>query len=152
MLIEAEDSVKPWFFKHYDVDLIRYVLRLRPLCRTALMHLLYLIDRDVCQKYGKYVFDWEMTYAGPSSGGVLDVVNNMVKYRAVVPNAELGFIIYELKSTAPIELPDELRAIADKVLDTWGHKKLDELMGYVQSLDEIKNAKQGERPRCAPKK
>jgi hypothetical protein len=152
MQIEVEDAMKPWFFRHYDVDLIRYVLRLRPLCRPTLMHLLYLIDREVCLRYGRYMFKWEMTYAGPSSGDVVDIISNMVKYRAVVPNTELGFVVYELKSTAPIELPDELRAIADEVLRTWGDKKLDDLMSYVQSLDEVKNSKQGERLRCVQRK
>jgi len=152
MGVEVEDAVWPWFFRHYDVDLIRYVLKLRPLCRPTLMHLLYLIDREVCLKYGDYMFNWEMTHAGPSSGDVLDIINNMVKYRTVFPNYELGFIIYEHKSIAPITLPDELRAVADRVLDAWGRKKLDELASYVQSLDEIKNSRQGEHLRCMSKK
>jgi hypothetical protein len=116
------------------------------------MHLLYLIDREVCLKYSRYIFDWEMTYAGPSSSHVLDIINHMVKYRAVFTNVELGFVIYELKTTAPIELPDELRAIADKVLDTWGHKKLDELMEYVRGLDEVRESKLGDRLYCKSKK
>ena len=151
MRIEVEDAMKPWFFRHYDVDLIRYVLRLRPLCRPTLMHLLYLIDREVCLRYGKYMFEWEMTYAGPSSNDVVDIVSHMIKYRSVLPNAELGFVTYELKSTAPIELPDELRAIADEVLHVWGDKRLDVIMSYVQSLDEVKNSKPGERLRCISK-
>jgi hypothetical protein len=116
------------------------------------MHLLYLIDREVCLKYGRYMFNWEMTHAGPSSSDVLEIINNMVKYRTVFPNYELGFIIYEHKSIAPITLPDELREIADRVLDAWGRKNLDELVSYVQSLDEIKNSKQGELLRCRPRK
>jgi hypothetical protein len=148
---EVEDVVKPWSYRHYDVDLVRYVLKLRPLCRPMLMHLLYLIDREVCLKYGNYMFNWEMTHAGPSSGDVLYIINNMVKYGAVFPNYELGYIIYEHKSIAPITLPDELRATADRVLDAWGRKKLDELVSYVQSLDEIKNARQGEHLRCVTK-
>jgi hypothetical protein len=76
----------------------------------------------------------------------------MVKYGAVFPNYELGFIIYEHKSIAPITLPDELHAIAIRVLDMWGRKKLDELVRYVQSLDEIKNSRQGEHLRCTSKK
>jgi len=103
-------------------------------------------------KYGRYMFEWEMTYAGPSSDGVMDIVNHMAKYRAVFPNAELGFVIYELKTTASIELPDELRAIADSVLDTWGHKKLDELMEYVRNLDEVRESKLGDRLYCKSKK
>jgi hypothetical protein len=115
------------------------------------MYLLYLVDREVCLKYGRYMFDWEVVYAGPSSSDVVDIINNMVKYRAVVPNAELGFVVYELKSTAPIGLPDELQAIADRVLETWGRVTLDELVTHVQSLDEVKNSKQGERLRCITK-
>jgi hypothetical protein len=152
MRIEVDDTMKPWFFRHYDVDLIRYVLKSKPLCRPTLMHLLYLIDREVCLRYGKYMFEWEMTYAGPSSSDVVDIISHMIKYRAVVPNAELGFVVYELKSTAPIELPDELRAIADEVLHTWGDKELDDLVNYVQSLDEVKDSKQGERLRCVQRK
>ncbi|MFZ8810742.1 MAG: hypothetical protein ACO2PN_21865 [Pyrobaculum sp.] len=152
MRIEIEDAMKPWFFRHYDVDLIRYTLRIRPLCRPTLMHLLYLIDREVCLKYGRYMYNWEMTYTGPSSSDVLDIINHMVKYRSVVPNIELGFVIYELKSNAPIELPDELRTIADKVLDTWDHRKLDELMEYVRSLDEVGDSKLGDRLYCKSKK
>ncbi len=146
-----EDATKVWTYRLYDVDLIRYVLRLRPMCRPTLMHLLYLIDRELCLKYGETIFKWEMTYGGPSSGDVVSTINNMVKYRSLSPNAELGFVIYELKSTAPIELPDELRAIADKVLDAWGRKTLDELIDYMQSLDEVKNAKLGERLHCISK-
>ncbi len=146
-----EDAMKAWAYRHHDVDLIRYVLRLRPMCRPTLMHLIYLIDRELCLKYGETMFKWEMTYGGPSSSDVMSIVNNMVKFRSVFPNAELGFIIYELKSIAPIELPDELRAVADKVLDMWGRKKLDELMSYVQSLDEVRNTKLGERIPCISK-
>jgi len=152
MGVEIEDAMKPWFFRHHDIDLIRYVLKHRPLCSPTLIHLLYLIDREVCLKYGRYMFNWEMTHSGPSSSDVLDIINNMVKYRTVFPNYELGFIIYEHKSIAPITLPDELREIADRVLDAWGRKNLDELVSYVQSLDEIKNSKQGELLLCRPRK
>jgi hypothetical protein len=49
-------------------------------------------------------------------------------------------IIYELASTAPAELLPEVKKVADQVLETWAGRGLDELLTYVYSLEEVKEA------------
>jgi len=57
-----------------------------------------------------------------------------------VSRAEEDAIIYELASTAPADLPQEVKEAADQVLEAWAHRSLDELLTYVYSLEEVKEA------------
>jgi len=125
-------------FDAYKADLIRYVLRRGPMARTKLMKLLFLIDRELYQRFGATVFRWKMYKYGPFSREVLDVLDDMDVYGSVVAKVTDDAIIYELASTAPVELPQEVKEVADKILETWAYKSLDYLLTYVYNLEEVK--------------
>jgi hypothetical protein len=119
----------------YQVDLIMYVLRRAgPMPRAKLMKLLFLIDRELYRRYGAAAFRWRAYKYGPFSREVLDVLDAMELYRSVEARAEGGDVVYELASTAPADLPQEVKETADGVLDEWGRKSLDELAAYVGGL------------------
>ena len=125
-------------FDAHKADLIRYVLRRGPMARTKLMKLLFLIDRELHRRFGSTVFRWKMYKYGPFSREVLDVLDDMEIDGFVVAKVTDDAIIYELASTAPAELPQEVKETADKILETWAHKSLDELLTYVYNLDDVK--------------
>jgi uncharacterized protein YwgA len=127
-------------FDAYKADLIRYVLRRGPIVRTKLMKLLFLIDRELYQRFGSTVFHWKMYKYGPFSREVLDVLDDMEVYGSVVAKVTDDAIIYELASTAPAELPQGVKEAADQILETWAHKSLDDLLTYVYNLEEVKEA------------
>jgi hypothetical protein len=125
-------------FDAYKADLIRYVLRRGPMVRTKLMKLLFLIDRELYRRYGAAVFRWKMYKYGPFSREVLDVLDDMEVYGSVVAKVTDDAIIYELASTAPVELPQKVKEVADQILETWARRSLDELLTYVYNLDDVK--------------
>ncbi len=125
-------------FDAYKADLIRYVLRRGPMARTKLMKLLFLIDRELYRRFGSTVFRWKMYKYGPFSREVLDVLDDMEIDGFVVARAEEDAIIYELASTAPAELPQGVKEVADQILETWARRSLDELLTYVYNLDDVK--------------
>jgi len=125
-------------FDAYKADLIRYVLRRGPMARTKLMKLLFLIDRELYRRFGATVFHWKMYKYGPFSREVLDVLDDMEVYGSVVAKVTDDAIIYELASTAPVELPQEVKEVADQILEMWAHKSLDDLLKYVYNLDDVK--------------
>jgi len=127
-------------FDAYKADLIRYVLRRGPMARTKLMKLLFLIDRELYRRFGATVFRWKMYKYGPFSREVLDVLDDMEIDGFVVAKVTDDAIIYELASTAPADLPQEVKEAADQVLETWAGRGLDELLTYVYSLEEVKEA------------
>ena len=124
----------------YKAYLIRYVLRRGPMARTKLMKLLFLIDRELHRRFGATVFRWKMYKYGPFSREVLDVLDDMEIDGFVVARAEEDAIIYELASTAPAELPQEVKETADQILETWARRSFDELLTYVYNLEEVKEA------------
>jgi len=121
-----------------QVDLIMYVLRRGPTARTKLMKLLFLIDRELHRRHGATVFRWKMYKYGPFSREVLVTLDDMEIYGSIVSRVEEDDIVYELASTAPAELPREVKEVADQVLETWAHRSLDDLLSYVYSLEEVK--------------
>ena len=125
-------------FDAYKAELIRYVLRRGPMVRTKLMKLLFLIDRELYQRFGATVFRWKMYKYGPFSREVLDVLDDMEVDGFVVAKVTDDAIIYELASTAPAELPQEGKEAADKILETWARRSLDELLTHVYNLDDVK--------------
>ncbi len=127
-------------FDAYKADLIRYVLRSGPMVRSKLMKLLFLIDRELYQRFGATVFRWKLYKYGPFSREVLDVLDDMEVYGSVVAKVTDDAIIYELASTAPAELPQEVREVADQILAVWARRSLDELLTYVYDLEEVKEA------------
>jgi hypothetical protein len=124
----------------YGADLIRCVLRREPVARTKPIKLLFLIDGELYQRFGATVFRWKMYKYGPFSREVLDVLDDMEVYGSVVAKVTDDAIIYELASTAPAELPQGVRVVADQILETWAHKSLDDLLTYVYNLEEVKKA------------
>ncbi|AKT34640.1 Protein of unknown function (DUF4065) [Pyrobaculum sp. WP30] len=127
-------------FDAYKAELIRYVLRRGPMVRTKLMKLLFLIDRELYQRFGATMFRWKMYKYGPFSREVLDVLDDMEVDGFVVAKVTDDAIIYELASTAPAELPQEVKKAADQILETWARRSLDELLTYVYNLDDAKEA------------
>jgi len=86
------------------------------------------------------VFRWKMYKYGPFSREVLDVLDDMEVYGSVVAKVTDDAIIYELTSTAPAELPQVAKEVADRILAVWAHKSLDDLLTYVYNLEEVKEA------------
>ena len=127
-------------FDAYEADLIRYVLRRGPMARTKLMKLLFLIDRELHRRFGSTVFRWKMYKYGPFFREVLDVLDDMEIDGFVVAKVTNDAIIYELASTVPAELPQEVKETADKILETWARRSFDELLTYVYNMEEVKEA------------
>ena len=105
-------------FDAFKVDLIIYVLRRGAMARTKFMKLLFLIDRELYRRHGATVFRWKMYKYGPFSREVLDTLDDMEIYGSVLSRVEEDAIVYELASTAPAELPREVKEVADQVLET----------------------------------
>jgi uncharacterized protein YwgA len=110
------------------------------MARTKLMKLLFLIDRELHRRFGSTVFRWKMYKYGPFSREVLDVLDDMEIDGFVAAKVTDDAIIYELASTAPVELPQGVKEVADQILETWAHKSLDDLLTYVYNLEEVKEA------------
>ena len=110
------------------------------MARTKLMKLLFLIDRKLYRKFGATVFRWKMYKYGPFSREVLDVLDDMEVYGSVVTKVTDDAIVYELATTAPAKLPQEVKEVADQILAVWAHKSLDDLLTYVYNLEEVKKA------------
>ena len=127
-------------FDAFKVGLIIYVLRRGSMARTKLMKLLFLIDRELHRRHGATVFRWKMYKYGPFSREVLDTLDDMEIYGSVLSRVEGDAVVYELTSTAPAKLPQEVKEAADQVLETWAHRSLDDLLSYVYSLEEVKEA------------
>jgi hypothetical protein len=68
---------------------------------------------------------------------VLDVLDDVEMDGSVAAKAADDAIIYELASTAPVELPQE---VADQILEAWARRSLDEPLTYVYNLEEVKEA------------
>jgi len=119
----------------YQVDLIIHVLRRAGSTpRRKLMKLLFLIDRELYNRFGATAFSWKAYKYGPFSRDLLDVLDAMELHRSVEGRAEGGDIVYELTTTAPADLPQEVKEVADRVLDVWAGKGLDELAEYVNAF------------------
>jgi uncharacterized protein YwgA len=110
------------------------------MARTKLMKLLFLIDRELYRRFGATVFHWKMYKYGPFSREVLDTLDDMEIDGFVVARVEEDVIIYELASTAPADLPQEVKEAADQILVAWARRSLDELLTYVYNLEEVKEA------------
>jgi uncharacterized protein YwgA len=119
----------------YQVDLIIYVLRrVGSAPRRKLMKLLFLIDKELYNRFGVAVFHWKAYKYGPFSREVLDVLDAMELHRSVEGKVEDSDIVYELTTTASADLPQEVREVADKILDEWSSRSVDELAEYVNAF------------------
>ncbi len=130
----------------YQTELVRYVLQRGPMPHAKLVKLLFLIDRELCQRLGSMAFRWRTYKYDPLSCEVLDVVEELERDGFVVGKFVNGAIIYELTSAAPSKLPQEVKEVADQVLETWAYRSLDDILTYVQNLEEVRP---GRRLLCA---
>jgi len=130
----------------WRADLIRHVLQRGPWARAELMKLLFFIDRELYRRFGATVFRWKMYKYGPFSREVLDVLDDMEACGSVAAEVADDAVIYEHASTAPAELPQEVKEVADKILDVWTRRSLDDLLTYVHSLEEAKKRQPDELP------
>jgi len=133
----------------YQAELVRYVLQRGPMPHAKLVKLLFLIDRELCQRFGSMAFRWRTYKYDPLSCEVLDVVEELERDGFVVGKFVDGAVIYELTSATPAELPQEVREVTDQVLETWTHRSLDDILTYVQSLEEVRKTWPGRRLLCA---
>jgi uncharacterized protein YwgA len=132
----------------YQAELVRHVLQRGPMTHPKLAKLLFLIDRELYKRFGATAFRWRMSKYGPLSCEVLDAVEELETDGLVVSRFANGAVIYELTSTAPAELPQEVKEVADKVLETWAHRSLDDLTEYINELEEVKKTSPGRRLLC----
>jgi hypothetical protein len=133
----------------YQAELVRYVLQRGPIAHTKLVKLLFLIDRELYRRYGATLFSWRASKYGPLSCEVMDVIEDSEIDGSVVDRWIDGTVVYELVSTAPFKLPQEVREVADQVLETWIHRSLDDIAEHINSLDEVKRTPPGKRLLCA---
>jgi len=119
--------------------LVAYVLRRGDMPRGKLMKILYLIDRELYIRYGYTVFRWELYKYGPRSRDVFNALDELEDADAVETYATDDALMYRLLRPLP-EPPDEVKKVADKVLDTWADRELEELAEYVNSLPEVRDA------------
>jgi len=119
--------------------LIAYVLSRRSMARTKLMKILYLIDRELYMRRGFTVFQWKLYKYGPFSRGVLDTLDELEDEDVVEAVVEGDALVYRLLRPLP-EPPSEGREVADRVLDTWADRELEELIKYVYGLEEVREA------------
>jgi hypothetical protein len=135
----------------YRGGLIVYVLRRGPMGRRRLMKLLFLIDRELCRRYCVAAFRWKLYKYGPVSRDVYLTLDGLLDGVAVAITATDEDIVYELTSVAYVdvsELPQEVKEVADQVLETWTRRSFDDLIAYVYSLEEVKTAWPGKRLLC----
>jgi hypothetical protein len=108
--------------------------------RAKLMKILFLVDRELYRRCGATVFRWKMYKYGPFSREVLDILDDMEIYGSVASRIKGGAVVYELTSTADVSLPGEVREAADRVLGEWAGRSADELIDYLYSLEEVREA------------
>jgi hypothetical protein len=132
----------------YQTELIRYILQRGPMAHAKLVKLLFLIDRELCRRFGVALFRWRMYKDGPLSCEVLDAVWELERDNSVASRWADGAIIYELVSATPSNLPQEVKEVADQVLETWARRSLDSIVEYINSLEEVKGTQPGKRLLC----
>jgi len=140
--------VKCYEIAQNQAELVCYVLRRGPMAHAKLVKLLFLIDRELCKRFGATAFRWRMYKYGPLSCEVLDAVEELERDGFVADKWADGAIIYELVSVAPSKLPQEVKEVADQVLETWAHRSLDDIAEYTNSLEEVKGTPPGRRLLC----
>jgi hypothetical protein len=120
-------------------NLVAYVLRRGDMPRRKLMKLLYLVDRELYMRRGYTVFRWKLYRYGPLSRGVFDALDELEDADAAEMYVTDDAVMYRLLQPLP-EPPDEVKEAADRVLDTWASRSLDELAEYVNNLEEVRDA------------
>jgi hypothetical protein len=116
-------------------ELVRYVLQHGPVGRRRLMKLLFLIDWELCRRFGSAVFRWRMYKYGPTSREVLHILDDMEEDGSATARAADDDIIYELAPAAPpAELPPEVEEVADQIIEMWMRRSLGELAEYANRL------------------
>ena len=124
------------------IDVVTYVLsKLKKCGRTKLMRLLYLIDRELAQRGYEPLFNWVLWWYGPFSRDVLDVLELLENLGLIYSIPSKYGKIYALDVEDNIVLDKELREIIDQILNTWGYRKLSEILEYIYNLDEVRKTK-----------
>jgi hypothetical protein len=135
--------------RHWQIDVVRHVLqRVGSVSGRRLKRLLFLIDRELCRRFGDTAFSWKLYKYGPTSREMFHTLDDLEYYGSIVSRATDDDIIYENASTAPIELPQEVREVVDEVLETWGGRSFEELAEYVNSLEEVAKTPPGRKLLC----
>jgi hypothetical protein len=83
----------------------------------TLMHLLYLVDRELFYSCGMTLFSWQMMTVGVHSFDVFNVADSLVDGSYLDKDLKGSRIVYRLKREMYIELPRRLKEIVDKVLE-----------------------------------
>ncbi|NPA70512.1 MAG: SocA family protein [Crenarchaeota archaeon] len=120
--------------------MLRVLSKLGKCGRTRLMKLLYLIDRELVLNGYKPLFSWMLWWYGPFSREVLDLLDALEAIGLVRSMNSKRGKIYIAEVKEHILSDKKIQDIVDKVVHEWGDKKLQNLLRYVYSLDEVKKA------------
>jgi hypothetical protein len=108
------------------------VVRLREVAVSRLMHLMYLIDRELYYMCGFTMFPWRVV-SKLRSFDVYEVVDELVDLGYLDKVADGVDITYRLsREDVKVELPKPLKDVVDKVIEKT--KGVDNLEEYVVKL------------------
>lgn len=128
---------RTWVLRLHDYRhaLILYVLqRTGPMGRRRLVKLLFLIDRELCNRYGASAFRWVLYKYGPLSWDVYNTLDDLEELGLVEKEVAEDDIVY--RAAAGGEPRREVEEAADAVIEKWGGRRFDELVSHVNGLVE----------------
>ncbi len=121
----------------------------RPVLKTELVKLLYLVDRELARRGHGPLFEWRLWLYGPFSREAVDLLDLLEGWGHVEVRREtdehLRVKSWYRATVRPAPLPWHLEETVSSVVDQWRNKRLDELLDYVYSLPEVREARLGEK-------
>jgi hypothetical protein len=82
-----------------------------------LMHLMYLIDRELFYLCGFTLFSWRVTLFRVRSFDVYDAADYLVDAGYLDKEVKDSAIVYKIRREVEVKLPKQLRDVVDKVLE-----------------------------------
>ena len=125
----------------------------RPVSRTEIVKMLFLVDLELARKGYKPLFRWIRWYYGPFSRDILDALDaleeqNLVDVERLIDlsTLEVRKIEYAVAKNIDVssQLNPDIRLAVEKVAMEWRESSLRDLLNYIYSLPEVRGKKLGE--------
>ncbi len=116
------------------------------------MKLLYLIDRECRKEYSRGCtgVTWKLWWHGPFSRKVLDTLDDL-EFRGIIESDIRDYndyVVIEYWLSNPdyrVRVDEGVREVIKRIVSRWGHRRLEEILDYVYSLDEVEKASLGDK-------
>jgi len=134
-----------------ETNLIEYIVsRLEPVSITKISKIVFLIDYFHAKRYGKQYtrYIYHQYFLGPFDSNIYKDLqyselagNIMVSTKSFCEDGKIVKKIHFLYiGDNNIFLDEDIKTIADEVISQFKEKNIDEILEYIFSLEEVKNA------------